>query len=98
MLDKYSKLTQIFEFLSFQQDLGGLNHQGKNSFGLRTIGIINSIVLLVVVIINFKILKPVLEGKILKIGTDWKPMDELKSINLHEFNLYTNFKLSIKAY
>jgi len=40
-----------------------------------------------------------LKNDILKIGTDWRQFDgELNSMNLKEFNQYTNFKFNIEAY
>lgn len=75
-----------------------MNHSKKASFGIELIGMINIIALIAVIIIDYKIIKPVLENRVLKVGTDWRQMDELTSMNLKEFNQYTNFKLIIEAY
>jgi hypothetical protein len=65
-------LKRLLSFLSINIDLGGIYHKNQNSFTIELIGLFNLILILIIFSIDIKILSPVLNNEVMKIGTDWR--------------------------
>ena len=68
--------------MSISIDLGGLHHKEQDFFTIEILGLFNLILIIILFSIDIKILRPVLNNEVMKIGTDWRQMDQIESMSL----------------
>ena len=75
-----------------------MNHRGRSAYSFECLGLLYLIIYIALAITNIKILAPVFNGDVVKVGTDYSPVDmEDFEMTISEFNKNINLSLTIES-